>query len=238
VSICDRCACDISTAPDLHNQPVGRDLRVHIEEVIAQERVTAPPPEPVAAEPPAPVVRVAEAPPARRNPLAVVGRLLLAATAVTVGVAGGLALVTGSALEADPHLAGSIAILAAAASICGLVLVLVGSSPDRSTGVTIGLRTAGFLLAAMGVWAVTVISHGAITGGARPEASVDQPPPVITTGPMMGMPGGMPGPGMGGEGSMMEGSGPMGPPGMAPMEGSGPPPVGGRPKAAGTAERD
>ena len=223
VSICDRCACDISTAPDLYSQPTERDLRLSSEEVIVQERLVAAPPEPAVAEPAAP----ARQPPARRNPVAVIGRVLLAAAAVTVGVMGGLSLATGSALEADPHLAGSIAILAAAASISGLVMVLVGGSPDRSHGVTLGLRAAGFLLAAMGVWAVTVISHGAIGGGPSAEASPDQPAEVITTGPMVGGPGA----GMGPEGGMMGGApppgmGPMGGPGMTP-EGSGaPPPVG------------
>ncbi|MBM3475803.1 MAG: hypothetical protein FJX75_21255 [Armatimonadetes bacterium] len=232
VSICDRCACDISTLPDLYQQPTDRDLRLNPDEVVVQERPVAAPPEVVAPQP-APIRVPAERPRARRNPLAVIGRVLLALAAVTAGVMGGLALAIGSALQAEPHLAGSIAILAAAAAICGLVMVLIGGSPDRSTGVTVGLRAAGFLLAVMGVWAVTVISHGAIRGERPPAVSSDEPVEVITTGPMMGGPGMGMGPGTMG-GAPGPGMGPMGRPGMPP-EGSGAtPPVG--PPSGGAAK--
>lgn len=220
LSICDRCGCDISTAPELQGQPLERDLRVRTEEVIVQEGVTVAPSEAAVME--TPTSGPPEKPPARRNPLAVVGRVLLAAAAVAVGVTGGISLAAGSALEADPQLAGSIAILAAAAAVCGLVLVLVGGSRDRSTGVTVGLRIAGFLLAAMGVWAVTVLSHGALVGKPPGDIPSEQALTPVTGRPMMGGPPmGMGPDGM--QGGMMRGPGqPGGPSGQA----AGPPPVG------------
>ncbi|MBM3498414.1 MAG: hypothetical protein FJX74_07050 [Armatimonadetes bacterium] len=233
VSICDRCAADISTAPDLNARGDERDLRINPAEVVVEEIPTAlveeaTRPEPTASPP-------AGAPLGPRL-LALLGRLLLAAAAVGIGIAGGLSFRLGTALEADQQLAGSIAILAAASGISGLVLLLVGGSPDRSQGVTWGLRTVGFLLAVLGVWAVTVIAHVAIQGREPPDGVPQGRPETMVPGPIAG-PGMAMEPGAGGA-PMPE---PMGAPGAMPEmmggeappwhgEGSGPPSGGGPPE--------
>jgi hypothetical protein len=212
LSICDRCGADISTATDLNARSDNRDLRLKPTEVVVE-------PIPAASQEPPPPAPTPVAPPRPKEPLgrrvvAFIGRALLAAAAIAGGVAGGLWLRLGTALDSDPQLAGSIAILAAASAISGLVLILIGGSPDRSQSVTWGLRSVGFLLATLGVWAVTVIAQGALSDY-QPGDSVDRVTPQ-----MMG-PGPMGGPGMMGPG----GSGPGAPPSASAPGPAGPAPA-------------
>ena len=221
VSICDRCGHDISTLPNALSQPAERDLRLNPDQVIVVEPIGAGPAPPVTRQTVAPVRPVAPQGSLAARVGLFIGRVILAVAALTVGLVAGVSRTAGSALEADQYIAGSVAIVAIAAAISGLVMMLVGGSPDRSQRITFGLRALGFLLTTVGTWTVTAIAHGPV-GEAGTGQPVDAPPAEMM---LQQMPGTMPGgPGHPGEGTGMPGAGGSAPPGMGPPGAPGRPP--------------
>jgi hypothetical protein len=188
LSICDRCGADISTLLDLRPGPTERDLRATAAEALREEVTAAMAPELAPSKPAPEAAPPAPTTPWARRAAALIGRLLLAVAALALGVATGISLTAGSALQADQYIAGSVAILASATAISGLVMLLTGSSPKRSERITLGLRTLGFVLTLTGVWAVTTI---AVTSAREtpPEATApDFAPGMMMRGPTMGSP--------------------------------------------------
>ncbi len=96
-----------------------------------------------------------------RTAFSFLGRLALAGVAAAVGGFGSQKIRIGTALAADRYIAGSVAILACAAGMIGLVLLLVGSSPRRSQSISLGSRLLGFVLASCGIFvAVALVLQG------------------------------------------------------------------------------
>lgn len=171
VTLCDRCGEDISSAalaeqtPPL--APVPADAPPKAEPAPAHREPTD------AGEPDA-------APGFARRALSLLGRLALAGAAAAAGVFGSQRIHIGTALSADRYIAGSVAILACAAGMIGLVLVLVGSSPGRSQSVSLGCRLLGFVLACCGILVAVAL---VLQGGQEelpppmPDAMLDAMPP-------------------------------------------------------------
>jgi hypothetical protein len=201
VTLCDRCGEDISSATQAEQAPrlppPQEDVGPEAEPAPAGREPTA------AGEPDA-------SPGFGRRALSVLGRLALAGLATGVGVFGSQKIHIGTALSADRYIAGSVAILACAAGMIGLVLVLVGSSPHRSQSVSVGCRLLGFALASSG----TLVAVALVLQGGQEEFPPPMPDDMLEMmppdgvmgepfpGPEIGEPGGPPpGPeGSGGEG--------------------------------------
>ncbi|MGQ9731214.1 MAG: hypothetical protein ACUVX8_08045 [Candidatus Zipacnadales bacterium] len=171
LTLCDGCGYDISTLGDSSAQPLHSfevpEVTVIEPIVAATDQVEVPP---VVVPQPSP----------SRDPLTrilwALLRLMCAAFAAAAGVYIGRSLTMGSALSSDTHLAGSVAILAAAVALSGFVLILVGPGAERVQGITLGLRALGFILVVLGIWAVTSITYGPVLQSA--VSTPIGPPPV------------------------------------------------------------
>lgn len=195
LSICDKCGSDISILPDLSQPSNERDLRVKPDEFVVTEAPAAPtgPASPPPSAPSAPATSV----PLAWAALTFFGRILIAVAALAAGVSAGLSLQTGTALASDEYAAGSIAILAAAAAISGLIMILVSGGRERSHRVTFGVRALGFLLTALGVWAVTTIAHVMVREEHGSIPIEPRGPQITWPGPGVARPDTLMGPGTG-----------------------------------------
>lgn len=202
-TLCDRCGDDISSVAPAEPQP----------EPTSAPKEPGPKPEP--APKPSELTEV-EKPGRRvgfaRVALSFLGRLVLAGLAVTLGVLGSQRIRIGTALASDPHIAGSVAILACAAGMIGVVLLLAGSGSRRSETIDLRSRVLGFVLAFCGAFIGVAL---VVQGGEEqslpppidmpddtlmlPDDYIGEPPAGLNTGEPTGP---LPGPqGPGGEGS-------------------------------------
>ncbi len=224
VTICDRCGEDISAVSPAEearlpqpNRDVGRPAEASPAIAPAADQASA--------------REIVEAP--RGIPVSLVGRVFLAALAVAIGLIGSQSVRMGSAMASDPQIAGSIAILAVAAAVIGLVVLLVGSSSRQSEGLGPAVRAIGFLLACFGTLAAVAL----VTEGTRELPRVetfgvpDMSPPPLPMGPMLDPETGQPMPGFPafqGSPPGPEGEGPE-PPGMPQASPDEPPTAAGQP---------
>jgi hypothetical protein len=179
-TICDRCGEDISVLAPAQQPPEAAPARVE------------PPPQPEPTPAPREPAKAAEAvrkPALAKRAVSLLGRLLLASLAIALGVFVSQTIRIGTALSADPQIGGSVAILAVAAGMIGLVLMLVGSGAGRSQAITVGGRLLGFVLATCGVFvAVAVLTHGVVEQEelARPPIGMPDTMPMMPEDSMPG----------------------------------------------------
>ncbi len=142
-STCDRCGADISLLAGPPSPPPA----------------ASPPPveAPAPAAPTAPAPRPTTTEPRPRGVSAdLLGRFVLAILALAAGLYAGLVLRCGSALSVESDGAESVAMLAAAVAISGLVLLLSGSGSGAQRIAT-GLRLLGLTLALLGTTVVVAL---------------------------------------------------------------------------------
>ena len=193
-TICDQCGDDISTV--MSGSGVAEAFELEPEETVS---------EPTEARASDASDDAKLAPEPRGSIMLFALRFLAAGGVVATSVYVSLRVPLGSALAGDAMLAGSVAILGGAAAVSGLIMIVIGAE-RKSSGMTLGMRLLGIMLAFIGTWCVATIStQGGLDRRSAPSgAGIRQ-----SYDDQLGIPGGpgWPGSGMSGPG----GPGPGGP---------------------------